>query len=149
MFLILQIAASCGLITLHWSRYWRGKRHTVCTFRYKFILSGPRAGLPEQDVSTSCRCTHFVISVPCTTEINHSFYELRTFCSQAKMHFWNMQYSGGKTVRSNVVNNFFFRLTLVIALKINWLLFQTKGFINNLVVVYHKYFEVCHGFFKL
>ena len=47
MLLILQISASCWLLTLHWSSYQHDQSHTVCTFRHKFIklaqTQGPRA----------------------------------------------------------------------------------------------------------
>ena len=92
-FFILQIAARCWLFTLYWSRYRLTQSRTVCIFRHKFILFEPRPGGPEQVVSTRCRCTHFLISVLCTTRINVSFYELCGLCGQAKIHFWNMPYN--------------------------------------------------------
>ena len=125
MFLILLLAASCWFLTLHWSRYRIGQSRTVCTFRHKFILLGPRPRGTERDVSTSCRCTHFLILIPCTTKINHSFYELCAFCGQSKVHLLEHAIQLGKK-QSGILwltPLFLLRFTLVIALKINGLCF--------------------------
>ena len=147
MFRILQIAASCRLVTLHWSYYQLGQSCTVCTFRHKFILLGPRPRDPEEDISTSCRCTHFLYqnhvllkSIIVFINSMHSVvkprYSFETFCAVGK----------NQSILSWLI--IFLRFTLVIALKINVLLFHRKHLSTSSNGI-SEIFGVCHDFFKI
>ena len=81
MFFILQIAASCWLHTLHWSRYLLGQSHTVCRFRHRFILLGAQiCRSRSRSIHQRQMITHFLISVPFAAKINNNFYELCASC---------------------------------------------------------------------